>query len=103
MENLKILKEINEDFLQDKGYEILCPEAFRLLRKEAIKWIKASKGLPAWIKLVNYDNMKEANIAHEAIENWIKYFFSIDSKELEKYCSKCFREERNCIFKKEEK
>lgn len=43
MVELKTLKEINEEFLQSKGYEILCPVAFKLLKQEAIKWIKYAR------------------------------------------------------------
>lgn len=38
MTEIKTLKEIDEAFLQKKGYNILCPEAFKLIRKEVIKW-----------------------------------------------------------------
>ena len=37
---MKTLEEINEDFLQNKGHDVLCPTAIKLLRQEAINRIK---------------------------------------------------------------
>ena len=40
MTELKTIKDLNEDFLQKKGYEIFSPAAMKILKKEAIKWVK---------------------------------------------------------------
>ena len=37
---LKTLKDINENHLQQKGYEIIPECARKILKKEVIKWIK---------------------------------------------------------------
>ena len=33
----KNIKQIDEDFLQNRGHHVLCPEAFKLMKKEAKK------------------------------------------------------------------
>ena len=89
MEKLRTLKEINEDFLQNKGYNILCPEAFRLLIKEAVKHIKEiRKELPDITDLDSGIHKGHWTFDDILLEkgkskiDWIKHFFSITGEDL---------------------
>ena len=62
---LKTLKEIDEEFLQDKGYSILCPTAIRLIKQEAIKWKRSTPR----------DNLE--------VKQFIKHFFNLNEGDLE--------------------
>lgn len=52
------------------------------LRQEGINWIKASRDMMIWQKLADYNNIEEAEAAHQGIQNFIKYFFNISEKEI---------------------
>ena len=65
---LRTLKEINEEFLQEKGYHILVPEALDLLRKEAIKHIRR-------LEATGMHKQKLDGGFRRTID-WIKYFFN---------------------------
>jgi hypothetical protein len=84
MSELKTLKDF-EFKCHNKGYEDLCSHKgahevdSRLLRKEAIKWIKA---IESKIQNDNSDMGKLQSIIQAPTIEWIKQFFNISEEDL---------------------
>ncbi len=77
------LKDLNEDFLQSKGYKIFCPVGIKILRNEAIK--QAKKTIQERDKYGNPEVNTTAWCGKEAMKvqlHWIKQFFNITEEDL---------------------
>lgn len=80
MTEIKTLKDINEDFLQKKGYDILCPTAFKLLKQEAIKDIKEIE--KNYIKENTNNSIYERGLIARGKIDYIKWKNNITEEDL---------------------
>jgi len=76
---MKTLKEIDEEFLQKKGYSIICPAAIKLIKEEASKDITEF-----WRGHLPKELWGLTKEHKEGIEAYIKWKFNITEEELKK-------------------
>ncbi len=72
----KNIKQIDEDFLQNRGHHVLCPEAFKLIKKEA------KKDLLNIYELKKFLEIKLNDKSVDILNKYIMWKFGIKDKDL---------------------
>lgn len=83
MTELKTIKDLNEDFLQKKGYEIFPPAAMKILKKEAIKEMKEIE--KNYIKENTNNSIYERGLIARGKIDYIKWKNNITEEDLNEW------------------